>query len=98
MSELAEILPKKSMNRITLTFLIILMFSSCFEKKEEKLEYYKFKKQITPSGKFAIYDYARFGPMAFSSDIGSTELFPIDKEFEEGKGQKIEGAISQWIT
>jgi hypothetical protein len=36
--------------------------------------------------------------MSFSSDIGATELFPTDKEFEEGKGQKIDGTISHWIN
>lgn len=86
------------MSRIVSIAFIVLAFSSCFENKQEKVGYYKFKRQITPSGKFAIYDYARYGAMAFSSDIGSTELFPIDEEFKEGKGQKIEGEISHWIN
>ena len=86
------------MNRIAFLLLIILTLSSCFENKEEKVEYYKFQKQITPSGKFAIYDYGRYGAMAFSSDIVGKELFQIDKEFKEGKGQKIYGAISHWIN
>ncbi|GEO02780.1 hypothetical protein AAE02nite_04440 [Adhaeribacter aerolatus] len=81
------------MIRILYLFLITVLFSSCSEQKEV-YEYYRFGKQITPSGKFVIYDYARYGPMAFSSDISNTELFRIDEEFKEGEGQEIDGSIS----
>lgn len=53
---------------------------------------------MSPSGKYVIYDYARYGPMAFSSDITGTELFEIDQKFVEGEGEKISGAISEWIS
>ncbi len=80
-----------------LTILTTLIILSCTEK-EEKVEYHQFRKQITPSGKYVIYDYARYGPMAFSSDIYGTELFKLDEKFEEGKGQTIDGAICEWIS
>lgn len=75
----------------------ILLISSCSEQAE-KFKYYKFSKQITPNGKYVIYDYARYGEMAFGSDISGTELFRIDESFSEGKGQEINGAISEWIS
>ena len=53
---------------------------------------------MSPSGKYVIYDYARYGPMAFGSDITGTELFEIDQKFVEGEGEKISGAISEWIS
>ena len=77
--------------------LAFLIFSSC-DSEQEAYKYYKFRKQITPSGKYVIYDYARYGAMAFSSDISGTELFNINDKFEEGKGQKINGALSEWIS
>ena len=85
------------MNRILLITTLLILLNSC-DEKVEKHEYYKFRKQITPSGKYVIYDYARYGSMAFSSDISSTELYSIDKNFEEGKGVIIQGAISHWLN
>ncbi|WP_353168659.1 hypothetical protein [Flavobacterium sp.] len=85
------------MTKITFFILIFFSFYSC-NNKEETIEYSKFIKQITPSEKFAIYEYTRNGDMSFSSGISVTELFPIEKKFEEGKGIKIEGAIKQWIS
>jgi len=77
----------------------ILLIVSCDNQSEKQLyNYYKFKRQLSPSGKFVIYDYARYGAMSFSSDISGTEVFDINDKFEEGKGQKINGAISEWIT
>ncbi|NVK73289.1 MAG: hypothetical protein HWE24_07405 [Oceanospirillaceae bacterium] len=64
----------------------------------EPREYYRLAKQVTPSGKYAIYDYARLGSMAFSSDITGTEVFPSDAIFIEGDGIKIDGSISEWIS
>ncbi len=84
------------MNKILLISTFLFLLTSC-DNQVEKYEYYKFRKQITPSGKYVIYDYARYGSMAFSSDISSTELFSSDKNFEEGKGVKIQGSISHWI-
>ena len=80
-----------------LTFLTAFFFFSCEEKKE-KFEYNQFRKQITPGGKYIIYEYSRYGPMAFSSDISGTELFKIDEKFEEGKGHRIDGSICEWIS
>ena len=53
---------------------------------------------MTPSGKFVIYEYARYGAMAFSSDKIGKEIFPITEEFKEGNGQIISGTISHWIN
>lgn len=75
----------------------LLLITSC-ESEQETYKYNQFRKQITPSGKYVIYDYSRYGSMAFSSDIAGTELFDIKDKFEEGKGLKINGAISEWIS
>lgn len=87
------------MKKFILILPILLVCFSCSDKKEQKaFEYYEFKKQITPSGKFAIYKYARYGAMAFSSDISGTEVIPITEEFKEGNGKSIDGTISHWIN
>lgn len=85
------------MSRFSIISTFLLLLNSCNDKVDN-YQYYKFRKQITPSGKYAIYDYARYGPMAFSSDISSIELFSIDKKFKEGEGIKIQGTISHWIN
>jgi hypothetical protein len=36
--------------------------------------------------------------MAFSSDISGTEVFKTDEKFIEGEGEKITGAIAEWIS
>lgn len=94
---LAPILRRPSMQRLLVLTITILILSSCSEQTD-KYEYYRFGKQITPSGKYVIYDYARYGAMAFSSDISGTEVFKIDETFSEGKGEEINGAISEWIS
>ena len=86
------------MQRVVFLVFILTTVSSCKNSYTEKYEYYKFARQLTPSGKYVIYDYARYGPMAFSSDISGTEIFRIDEKFKEGEGQDIGGAISQWIS
>jgi hypothetical protein len=85
------------MQRISLLIFAIFLLNSCSDKVE-KYEYYRFSKQITPSGKYIIYDYARYGAMATSSDISGTEVLKIDDTFSEGKGEEINGAISEWIS
>lgn len=88
-------MPPRSL--LMLTF--ICLFVSCSDSEPvEKYEYFKFRKQITPSGKYVIYDYARYGPMAFSSDIYGTELFKVGEKFVEGKGKKINGELSEWLS
>ena len=84
------------MKHFYIILLSIIVLSSCGEK--EKFDYYRFSKQITPSGKYVIYDYARFGPMAFSSDILGTEIFKVGEVFEEGHGKVINGVISEWLS
>ena len=66
-------------------------------KQTKEHEYYLFEKQITPSGKYVIYNYAR-GGMAFGSDISGTELFGIKDSFREKKGKKIDGRVSEWLS
>lgn len=85
------------MQRLLILIFVILLLSSCSEQIE-KYDYYRFRKQITPSGKYVIYDYARYGAMAFSSDISGTKVFKIDEPFSEKRGEKINGAISEWIS
>lgn len=85
------------MQRFIQMILVVILFNSCTERAE-KYDYYHFRKQITPSGKYVIYDYARYGSMAFSSDISGIEVFKINDNFVEGKGEKINGAISEWLS
>lgn len=85
------------MNSTLKIIIIFLLFNSCAEDKE-KFDYHQFRKQVTPSGKYIIYQYARHGGMSFSSDIEGTEVFKSNQLFEEGKGHRIEGEISQWLT
>jgi hypothetical protein len=77
---------------------IIFIISSCGNKQSNEYEYYRFGKQVTPSGQYAIFEYARYGPMAFSSDILGTELFKIDEKFKERRGIPINGSISEWLS
>jgi len=65
--------------RVSLFILVaVIMASGCSD--EESPEYYEFSRQITPSGKYVIYRYARYGPMAFSSDVSGTEVFEISEK------------------
>ena len=63
----------------------ILMLFSCsdsFDKDDrEKYEYYKFSKQITPSGKYVIYDYARYGAMALMKKNLNETIIAVDINF-----------------
>lgn len=89
------------MHRIIQAVILSLLFNSCSENNNDindNFDYYKFAQQVTPSGQYVIYDYARFGPLAFSSDVSATEVFPINEEFKEGKGIEIEGSISEWLS
>src|SRR5688500_10809485 len=86
------------MNKVVTVILIGLIFDSCISEQQEKFEYYRFRKQLTPSGKYIIYDYARFGSMAFSSDILGTEVFEANESFDEGEGELLNGSISEWIS
>lgn len=79
------------MLRILSLFIIALLLCSC--EQNEEVEYYRFGKQTTPSGKYVIYNFARYDP-----DISGTEVFKINEEFEEGEGASIDGAISEWIS
>ena len=84
--------------KIIITVIFSLAICCCGNKQVEQHEYYQFGKQITPSGKYVIYNYGRHGAMAFSSDIVGTELFEANEEFKEGKGVKLDGAISEWLS
>lgn len=86
------------MNKVITIILIALIFDSCTGDQKEKFEYYRFRKQLTPSGKYIIYDYARYGSMAFSSDILGTEVFEANETFDEGEGESLNGSISEWIS
>jgi hypothetical protein len=85
-------------NKVITLILIGLLFISCDNEKKSDFEYYQFRRQLTPSGKYVIYDYARYGPMSFSSDILGMEVFQVDESFEEGEGESIIGSISEWIS
>jgi hypothetical protein len=86
------------MHHIVLSIFIILLFGACANEQVEEYEYFKFARQVTPSGKYVIYDYARNEAMAFNSDIYRKELFKIGEEFKEGKGLYINSSISEWLS
>ncbi len=83
---------------IRLIFLPITFFLCSCGGQKENFEYSGFRKQVTPNGKYIIYDYSGPGKMAFSSAITGTEVFEADQVFEEGKGKPIKGLISEWIS
>jgi hypothetical protein len=74
-----------------------MLFNSC-SGQQEKAQYYRFSRQLTPSGKYVIYDYAREGKITFFPDVLGTEVFGINQAFEEGQGEGMDGSISQWIS
>lgn len=81
-----------------LAILIMGMLFNCCRWQQEKAQYYRFSRQLTPSGKYVIYNYAREGKIAFFPDVSGTEVFGISQAFEEGQGERIDGSISQWIS
>jgi len=84
--------------RIVITIIILLTACCCRNEQVKQNEYYEFGRQITPSGKYVIYHYARHGEMAWSSKILGTELFGINENFREGEGIRLGGTISEWIS
>ena len=85
------------MLRTILSIIIILFVYACNDQVDRS-QYYEFSRQVTPSGRYVIYDYAKYGPMAFSSDITGVELFKADEKFKEGRGLEIKGSIVEWLS
>lgn len=85
------------MANIFIFFILSFVFYSC-NTEQKSFQYYTFKKQITPSGKYVIYEYARNGEMSFGSSILGTRVFKIDEKFSEDKGISINGGIQEWIS
>ena len=79
-------------------FIILILFASSCVPNENELKYNEFAIQKSPNGNYNIIKYRRSGAMAFSSDIIGTELFEVNKEFKEGKGRRINGIVSEWIS
>lgn len=86
------------MIRVISFFLIGISSICCSSQEKENFEYCSFRKQLTPSGEYVIYKYARNGSMAYSSDVTGTELFKVNEPFTERKGEPIRGLISEWIS
>lgn len=80
--------------------IIILFLISCKDKSLHEIkkenDYYKFKMQISPNGKYEIYNYCRFGTFAFSSDICGSIIVERGKKFSESGGYRINGDIHSW--
>jgi hypothetical protein len=85
------------MTKYIMLIIAFFLFESCSENKVKK-EYLKFSKQISPSGKYIIYNYTSAGAMAFSSDNSRIEVFKINDKFEDGNGVQIKGEICKWIS
>jgi hypothetical protein len=77
-------------------WLAMLLIGSCVGDYHRE-DYHTLRKQITPSGKFVIYDYVRSGP-AFGSDFSGTNVLEIGDRFSERKGERIDGTISEWLS
>lgn len=87
------------MKNLFLLIILIVSISSCIDQnKNEQYDYYHLTRQITPNERYYLYDYARYGAMAFSSDISGTELFNMNQSFNEGEGIRIPGIIGGWIS
>ncbi|NRA92900.1 MAG: hypothetical protein HRU26_09510 [Psychroserpens sp.] len=78
--------------------MFFLVIFSCHSEKERRTNYSKFAKQITPNGKYVIYEYSRFGSKPFNSEISKTEVFPAVQKFVEGQGTDIKGSIGEWLS
>lgn len=83
----------KVLQIITLFFLFI----SCSDIKE-RINYNELKRQLTPDRKSFIYEYSRFGQMAFSSDIEGIQIMSIKDTFQEKFGYLVPGYIGEWIS
>ncbi len=85
------------MRRSFAVFLTGMLLCACGAPGEPP-QYYRFRKQLTPSGKYVIHDYARNGAMAFLPDVSGTEVFRVNETFREGEGEPIHGSIGEWIS
>ena len=83
--------------RFVCTIAVLLLLLSCQENVEQS-EYYKFNRQLSPDKKYYIYEYARYGPMAFSSDISGTRIMSIAEKFSEDAGEDLSAQIGAWIS
>ncbi|ADB39260.1 hypothetical protein Slin_3249 [Spirosoma linguale DSM 74] len=81
--------------RFVCTIAVLLL--SCQENVEQP-EYYKFNRQLSPDKKYYIYEYARYGPMAFSSDISGTRIMSTAEKFSEAAGEDLSAQIGAWIS
>ncbi|SDH45160.1 hypothetical protein SAMN04487996_1387 [Dyadobacter soli] len=82
---------KKIKNRIgyvTIILIFVIGIFYFFNHREylDKSEYYELTRQLTPDKKYYIYHYARYGGMAFSSDITGYRLLEKEERFAENAG------------
>lgn len=85
------------MYKFILTITFGLLFGSTLAQVEQ-IQYYKFRYQVTPSGRYIICDYARSSTDSNASDVVGIELFKVGQDFIEGHGEKINGELSEWIS
>lgn len=86
---------------VCLSFLLAGVFNSCHLFEEEKLTAGSFEylyRQITPDGRFYIYDYSIWGPMAWSLETRGLILLKKDEPFDLDAGEKIDGLIAGWLS
>ena len=86
---------KKLLLIFPLLFLINCKDKSLREIKEEN-NYYSFKKQTSPNGKYEIYNYCQSGTFAFSSDICRSIILGYEESFSKNSGYNINGRINCW--
>jgi hypothetical protein len=92
---------KKTKNRIgylTIILIFVVGIFYFFNHREylDKSEYYELTRQLTPDKKYYIYHYARYGDMAFSSDITGYRLLAKEERFAENAGKKFPYGLGGW--
>ncbi|WP_353723117.1 hypothetical protein [Dyadobacter sp. 676] len=92
---------KKIKNRVGYFTIILIFMGGIFyflnhREYLDKSEYYELTRQLTPDKRYYIYHYARYGGMAFSSDITGYRLLEKEERFAENAGKKFPYGLGGW--
>lgn len=81
--------------------LLASILVSCMSFEEEKLmakDFEYLNRQVTPNGRFYIYDYSIWGAMAWSLETRGTVLLRKAEPFHPNAGEQIDGSVAKWIS
>lgn len=93
-------MPKTLLKTFYLLVAISCLLHSC-APSEEKLTREDFEyvnRQLSPNGKFYIYDYSKWGPMAWSLETKGTLLLKKNERFALDAGEVIDGEVAAWLS